>query len=282
MLIFDPSFLSLILFMLSKAKLQLILSLQQKKYRKEHHLFIVEGEKLVDELLQSSFSVHTIFATKPWLDEFSIKYKNKKEHFYEISENDLKKVSSLSTPNKVIALVHFKTHTIEIADLKSKLTLVLDGIKDPGNLGTMVRLADWFGIENIVCSNETVDLFNPKSIQSTMGSLFRVNVIYKDLENWITSYKAQTNNLVYGTLLHGETIYKKELLNNALLIIGSESHGISANLLPLIDEKIKIPSFNPNKTEGTVSGKIVSAESLNAAIAAAIVIAEFRRSFMSK
>jgi TrmH family RNA methyltransferase len=268
--------------MLSKAKLRLILSLHQKKYRKEHKLFIVEGEKLVDELLQSAYRLHTIFATKTWLDEVTVKYKIKRELLVEISENDLKKISSLSTPNKVLVIVHTENNTVEIAHLRSKLTLVLDGINDPGNLGTLIRIADWFGIDNIICSNETVDLYNPKTIQATMGSLFRVNVTYQDLEKWIPDYKAQTNNLVYGTLLHGESLYKKKLLNNGLLIIGSESHGISDSLLQLIDEKIKIPAFSENKTGENILGRKSGAESLNAAIAAAIVIAEFRRTVSEK
>lgn len=264
--------------MLSKSKLQFILSLQQKKYRKLNNLFIVEGEKLVEELLQSSFRIAAIYATKSWLDEFALKLGPLKDQLYEISESDLKKVSALSTPNKVLALVHPTENNIEIPDLKNFLTLVLDGIKDPGNLGTLIRIADWFGIKNVICSLDTVDLFNPKTIQSTMGSLFRVNVLYTDLTKWIIDYKKTNSNSVYGTLLQGDAIYSKKLNKNGVIIIGSESHGIGETLLPLIDEKIKIPSYNHFENDASEVPNS-GAESLNAAIAAAVVIAEFRRPY---
>lgn len=267
--------------MLSKPKIQLIQSLHQKKYRKQQGLFIAEGDKVVAELLQSSFRIHSIYATNSAFNENAMKSNSIIDRMYEVSDNDLKKISSLSTPNNVLAIAYIPEVTVEVEHLKNQLSLALDGINDPGNLGTIIRIADWFGVKNIICSTNTVDAFNTKTVQSAMGSLFRSNLFYTDLKDFITQYKSITSNKVFGTLLNGENIYQSKLSQNGLIVIGSESHGISNELLELIDEKIKIPSYSSILTAETKlinpTLKGSAAESLNAAIAAAIVLAEFRR-----
>ncbi|MEO8147291.1 MAG: RNA methyltransferase [Bacteroidia bacterium] len=254
--------------MLSKAKLQFIISLHQKKYRKSTGLFIAEGDKVVAELLQSSFRIHSVYALSEWFDENSVKLKRNKTIGDVISENDLKKISQLTTPNRVLAIAYVPDTNLSIAQLKNELLIALDDINDPGNFGTIIRTADWFGIKSIVCSTATADAYNSKTVQSAMGSLFRINVAYVDLKKWLSDYKLQTGNRLYGTTLEGKNIYNQKLDDKGVIIIGSESHGINAALLDEIDSLITIPSYS-----STGSG----AESLNAAVAAGIVLAEFRR-----
>jgi len=181
----------------------------------------------------------------------------------------LKKISSLTTPNEVLAICAIPENKLNVSELKNKLTLVLDDIRDPGNLGTIIRIADWFGIENIICSLETVDIYNPKVVQATMGSIARVNVFYEDLKTIFLEALTKNNFPIYGTVLNGENIFEKSLTSNGFIVIGNESNGISIELLPLINEKISIPTFSVNETN--------SVESLNAAIATAIVCTEFKR-----
>lgn len=185
-----------------------------------------------------------------------------------ISAKDLEKISALTTPQEIIAVAEIPSHDFKIELLKNSLTLVLDEIKDPGNLGTIVRIADWFGIPAIICSESCADIFNPKAVQATMGSLFRTRVFYKPLEE-VLKKSASLNVPVFGTVLDGENIYNAHLSSQGVIIIGSESHGISSALLPFITAKISIPSFSDSATK--------KADSLNAAMAAAIVCSEFRR-----
>lgn len=252
--------------MISKAQIKFINSLKQKKFRDEHGFFIAEGNKIIQDFISSGVEVNQIFSSVNF--QHSI-FSNQIE-VVRIKESELKKISSLVTPNQMLALCKVPNHIIDYKEIAAKLTLVLDDIKDPGNMGTIIRIADWFGIENIVCSNETVDCFNPKVIQATMGSIARVKIFYVDLISFFETMNQYQVN-VYGAFLDGDNIYQKKLSENGLLVIGNESAGISDKLNSHINEKIKIPSFSHLKSD---KGE---AESLNAAIATAVICSEFRR-----
>jgi RNA methyltransferase, TrmH family len=256
-------------YMISKNQVKLIRSLNVKKFREREALFIAEGEKIVNELFDSSFRIHSVYFTPEWKDGIREHRDLKKLH--EISEPDLKKISLLENPNKVLAIVHIPEMEINLKKIKEGFTLMLDDIQDPGNLGTIIRTADWFGIKNIICSKNTVDAFNPKVVQSSMGSLFRINFFYDDLRNVLTQIKNECQIPVYGALLTGENILNKKLNPQSVLLIGNESKGISGNLSNFIDEGITIPK--PGSS---------AAESLNAAVAASILCYEFCRQLQDR
>lgn len=254
--------------MLSKSQISFINSLKQKKYREEHQLFIAEGAKIVPELLNSTIVVKQVYATSEFLRNNVIPSTVER---FEIKENELERISGLTKANEVLAICETPNYVLENESLKGKLTLVLDDIKDPGNLGTIIRIADWFGIENIVCSSETVDAFNPKVVQSTMGSIARINMHYVDLVEFLSQQITNNQQLVFGALLEGKNIYSEKLSSEGLIVIGNESRGISDEVQKLITDKICIPSFSHYKSGGG------EAESLNAAIATSIICSEFRR-----
>lgn len=239
---------------LSKNQLKLITSLSQKKYRQKHKLFIAEGVKVVDELLNSSLKVNTIFTTGDYkITDSALKIET-------ISESELKKISQLKTPNKVLGLFEIpESNIIENDDL----TVVLDAINDPGNLGTIIRLCDWFGIQNLICSTDTVDCYNSKVVQASMGSLTRVSIVYTDIEQYL-NVSPKTN---YIADMDGEEVYKITLPKNINLIMGNEANGVSEKVRNLVNAKISIPRF----------GEIQATESLNVATATAILLSEFRR-----
>jgi len=239
--------------MLSKNQSKLITSLSQKKYREKHGLFIAEGVKVVRELLNSSIELAYLYATEEF-DEFA----NFAPHI--ISDKDLKKISNLKTPNKILGV--FKVPEQKVYK-DSGLILVLDAIKDPGNLGTMIRLCDWFGVEQLICSKETVDCYNAKVVQATMGSLTRVSILYKELVPFLKA----TSLPIYGALLNGENVYKAVLDYDAILVIGNESNGISNEVKDYVTKEITIPRF----------GNVQQTESLNAATATAVLLSEFKR-----
>ncbi len=240
--------------MITKNQIKLIVSLHQKKNRIENQMFIVEGEKGIRELLQSQFHLMHIYQTSSVFDDVDDGLKTI------ISESDLKKISALTTANNCLAI--FKI--IEYKPLEnSGLILVLDDIRDPGNLGTIIRLCDWFGINQLVCTPETVDVFNPKVVQATMGSLTRVAVNYQNIENFITN----CNMPIFGTFMEGQNIYKTNLPKNGLIIMGNEANGISKSIEKLVTDKLMIPRF----------GNIQKTESLNVATATAIILSEFLR-----
>lgn len=246
--------------MLSKNQIKFINALKQKKFREEHHLFIAEGNKIIHELLRSEIKIKQLYTTTNFISETNIPLSIE---CIEVKANEMERISALTTASEVLAVCEMPDHELNIDALKNKLTLVLDGIKDPGNLGTIIRIADWFGISNIICSNDTADIYNPKVVQATMGSISRVKVHYTDL---IELFKVQNLKLkVFGALLEGENIYAKKLPSEGFIVIGNESKGISETLLPYITDKISIPSFSSET------------ESLNAAIATAIICSEFRR-----
>ncbi len=251
--------------MLTQNKTKYIQSLQIKKIRQQNNCFIIEGEKMVMELLNSNFKTIELFALHDYIyhnNEIIIN----RCHVIEITERELKKISSLKTPNKVIALAEIPQHKLEPNSFES-LNIALDNIQDPGNMGTIIRTANWFGVKNIFCSHNTVDAYNPKVIQATMGVIFRTNIIYTDLK-YIIEKAENSGQCIYGTLLDGDNIYNSDLNNNGLIVLGNESKGISKPIQKLISNKIYIPDFPKGSTV---------TESLNVGIANAIVLAEFRR-----
>ena len=234
--------------MISKNELKYIQSLYHKKVRNEEAVFIAEGVKLVNELLQHNFPIRKIYATKDWVAPKEFVNTQIVEDF------ELEKMSNLSTPNFVLAVAEQKKLQHE-PDTNNGLILVLDGIQDPGNLGTIIRIADWFGITQIVASDDTADMYNSKVVQSTMGSIIRINVWYKNIQEWLSNVTVP----IYGALLNGKSIYETKPVKNGVLIIGNESKGIRENILPLVKNAITIPG-NGN------------AESLNAAVATGIIL----------
>jgi TrmH family RNA methyltransferase len=245
--------------MVSKNQIKTITGLQQKKYRKQHKLFFAEGIKVVQELLNSNFELYQLFTTE---DVF---FKVPKDRVELITEAELKKISALTTPNGCLAL--FVTPE-EKPVPNTGLIVALDDVRDPGNLGTIIRLCDWFGIAHLVCSEQCVDVFNPKVVQATMGSLTRVNVVYTDLE----AYLAKTKLPVFGTFMDGENIYETALPENGIIVMGNEANGISQAIEGKAGHRISIPRF----------GDLQQTESLNVATAAAIILSEFRRNFSGK
>ena len=236
--------------MISKNQIKFVRQLEQKKFRKKEHLFVAEGHKVVGDLLRAGFKAHSIFATNEW---------SHNGHAYqEVSEEELRKVSFLQHPQAVLAVFEIPNKEIESV---STLSLALDDVQDPGNLGTIIRIADWFGITTIYCSEGTADAWNPKVVQATMGSIARVNIVYTDLADVIL----QAQVPVYGTLLDGQNIYTHKLTSEGIIVMGNEGNGISPNIRQLITHKLLIPQFH----EGP--------ESLNVAIATAITCSEFRR-----
>ncbi len=261
--------------MLAKNEAKFINSLKLKKNRDQEGLFVAEGVKIVNDLLHSGMKVKTIYSSR----NFQLSIFNYHIDVIRIKESELKRISSLNSPNEVLAVCEIPHYNLDHAILGKQLSLVLDTIQDPGNLGTIIRIADWFGIESIICSPETVEVYNPKVIQATMGSISRVKVHYTELPAFMEAQQKQTKRgedfAVYGAALDGENLYETDLKAKGFVVIGNESRGISSDLLPFITHKICIPSFSLPLT-GLQAG-ISSAESLNAAIATAVICSEFRR-----
>lgn len=241
--------------MVSKNQIKLITGLQQKKYRNEHQLFLAEGVKVIQELLQSNIVLDHLFETESIFEAVPTAQKTL------IKEADMKRMSALNTPSSCLAVFHIPVP--KPIDFKG-LIVALDDIRDPGNLGTIIRLCDWFGVTQLLCSKETVDLYNPKVIQATMGSVSRVQVNYVDLATFIS----ETTLPVFGTFMDGKNIYKESLPSEGILIFGNEANGISPALEQKIKNRIAIPRF----------GNLQQTESLNVATATAIFLSEFRRS----
>ena len=240
--------------MVSKNQIKLISSLHQKKFRQLHKLFIAEGVKVIQELLDAHFEVVQIYATEPLFDA------NTSEKCSIISNDDLRKMSALAVANNCLAV--FKIPAARGFEEKG-LIVALDSVRDPGNLGTILRICDWFGVQQIVCSPDTVDLYNPKVIQATMGSIARVNCIYTDL----ISVLEKANLPIFGTFMEGNNIYKSEMPYEGIIVMGNEANGISSAVATLIKNKLAIPRF----------GTLQQTESLNVATATAIVLSEFCR-----
>lgn len=249
--------------MISKNKIKFIQSLSRKKEREESGFFIAEGEKLITELIKADYIIDTIISTD-YNNPLSHKTKNDS---ILVSESEMKKISLLKNPSPVLAIIKQPLNFNLPSELPPGLILSLDTIQDPGNLGTIIRLASWFGINTIVCSENCVDCYNPKVVQATMGAIAHVRLYYTNLLYFLTM-ALKENRTIYGTFLEGENIYKSNLENNAVIVMGNEGNGISPEVERLIKQKINIPAFSNNG---------ITIESLNVSIAAAIVCSEFRR-----
>ena len=235
--------------MITKTEIKLIKNLNSKKFRYLNKMFIVEGKKNVNELLKSNFKIKFLFATQDWIDS-----KNFKRDIKKVSQLELKKISNQKNPEQVLAVVEFKN---QILNNKSSV-VVLDQINDPGNFGSIIRTCDWFGVKSIVCSPKSVDMYNPKVIQSSMGSFFRVNIIYEDLTNYLSKVKGK----IFGSFLNGNEMKIGSFPKKFHLVMGNESNGISDEIKSLITEKLTIKNI----------GK--KADSLNVASATSILLYE--------
>ena len=240
--------------MLSKNQIKFIRSLKKKKFRQLNQLFLAEGVKVVNELLNSSFKLHKLYGTASFQNTFKI------NDLQIITEEELKMVSDFTNPNQVIGIFEIPQ---EKKPLDQGLTVALDDINDPGNLGTIIRLCDWFGVSQLICSNNTVDCFNPKVVQASMGSLTRIQINYVDL----SASLPQEQRVIYGTFLDGENIYNSKHDINSVLVLGNEANGISERIGELVQRKLTIPQFGDQQ----------QTESLNVATATAIFLSEFRR-----
>ena len=267
---------------ISKNQIKFIRQLEQKKFRRREGLFVAEGTKVVGDLL-AHYQPHSLFATQEWLVQHSSHLSLPTSHLYPVTDDELRRLSFLQHPQQVLALFPIPLSTDisltspldprplatngtqEPSPLTSELSLALDGIQDPGNLGTIIRIADWFGIRDIYCSEDTVDAWNPKVVQATMGSIARVNIKYISLSDLIDLLP--TDFPVYGTLLDGENIYTQALTPYGLIVMGNEGNGISPEIRQRVNHRLLIPSYRQDDT----------AESLNVAIATAITCSEFRR-----
>ena len=243
--------------MISKNQLKYIRQLEQKKYRRREGLFVAEGTKVVGDLLQR-YRPEAVFATADWQAPAGITPQL-------VTDDELRRISFLQHPQQVLALFPLPSVNSLPSSVNSELSLALDGVQDPGNLGTIIRIADWFGISTIICSEDTVDAWNPKVVQATMGSIARVNIIYNNLPDFLDSLPADFP--VYGTFLDGDNIYTQELTREGLIIMGNEGNGISEAVRAKVNRRLLIPDFHQGET----------ADSLNVAIATAITCSEFRR-----
>lgn len=252
--------------MLSKNKIKLIQSLNHKKYRDELGIFLVEGNKMVEEALRSGFSIQLLACTSEYA--FLHPEISSRSDEVMITDKDLiQKASLLQNPQDALAIVVKPANISPEINLEKELCLALDSIQDPGNLGTILRMADWFGINHVVCSENTVDVFNPKVVQASMGSLFRVKTHVASLTPFLKT-SVENKVPVYGTFLEGQNIYEQSLTPNGIIVLGNEGNGISAEAGKLVTHKLLIPTFSTHENK---------AESLNVAIAAAICCSEFRR-----
>lgn len=251
--------------MLSKHVTKIVQNLEKKKFREKYNLFKIEGEKLVQELLVSGLNIKTVIAYPAWLEKNHDRLEGLE--VVGVDEKEMHTISNFQSLPQVIALAEIPEHTFAEETVRNSLSLVLNGIQDPGNLGTILRLADWFGIRNVFCDCDCAGAFNPKCVQASMGAVFRVKVFYTDLTSLIKKYKSETFHC-YGTFLAGENIYTTALGTTGFIVMGNEGKGISPEIEPLVDLRLTIPSFadNPNSTE-----------SLNVGVASGIMLSEFKR-----
>lgn len=246
---------------LSKNKLKYIRSLKEKKYRSEYGTFVAEGNKLVCDLLPH-LSCQLLIATSEFIHGLDTSFRI--EEIIEVNDSQLSQASFLQHPQQVLAVFYQQEADTNI-EFEKELILALDGVQDPGNLGTIVRIADWYGIKHIFCSPDTVDIYNPKVVQATMGALARVNIQYMDLETFLS---ANSQVPIYGTLLDGKNMYEQEISTNGIIVMGNEGNGIRPEIRKQITQKLYIPNYPIGQQ---------TSESLNVSIATAIICAEFRR-----
>lgn len=248
---------------LSKNRISYIRSLERKKERSKDGVFLAEGTKVAGDLMSSSFHCRFVVAVKEWFDAHPEVQADEKCC---VSEEELQHVSLMKTPQQVLAVFEQRNDTLDAAVLSLSLCLALDGVQNPGNLGTIIRIADWFGIEHIVCSPDTADVYNPKTIQATMGALAHVHLYYRDLSDFFGSLNADVP--IYGTLLDGCNIYHETLTRNGIIVMGNEGRGIRPQTEKFINKRLYIPNYPEGR---------IATDSLNVAIATSVVCAEFRR-----
>jgi TrmH family RNA methyltransferase len=255
--------------MVSRQQIKRIRSLHLKKFRDELKLYLAEGLKLVEEvIINQPQNIEKILFTTKMSELFEKEFNLNAIDKVEISEADFQRISTVRTPQGILAVLKKPQAHISVPTIPDSLILALDRISNPGNLGTIIRLADWFGITDIICSPDTVECYNPKVVQATMGALFRMNLIYTPLEDFFLTAKKNSSIVVYGTSLMGSNIYKTQLQLPAIIVLGNEATGISKNVGSMIDHHLMIPNF---------SHAAEKSESLNVSVAAAIVCSEFRR-----
>lgn len=244
--------------MITKAEIQLVRSLADKRNRDREGLFVAEGEKLISEIRSSSLRIRRIYATDGLFSGPEVTI---------VSGKELERLTQLKTANNSLAVVEIPHHKLEIEALKGQLVLALDEVQNPGNLGTIIRLADWFGIRHILCSHTSADCFNPKVVQATMGAILRVRVHYTDLEKSLSEAR-NAGIPIYGTFLEGENLYETALTESGIILMGNEGRGVSPACAATVSRKLYIPPYPADRP---------SSESLNVAMATGIVCAEFRR-----
>ncbi len=244
---------------MTKAEIQFVRSLADKRARDTHGMFIAEGSKLVEEIQHSSWRIESVYTTRKELTGGNVTHIERKE---------MERISQLKTANDTLAVVHIPHYSLSMEELDNGLTLALDGVQNPGNMGTIIRLADWFGVKNIVCSAECADCYSPKVIQATMGAILRVKVHYVDDLAQLLQSAARRKVAIYGTLLDGDNIYAAELQDSGIIVMGNEGRGVSEECQQTITHSLFIPPYPTNAA---------TSESLNVAMATGIVLAEFRR-----
>ncbi len=252
--------------MIPKSKIKLIKSLEYRKFRAEHRLFVAEGNRMVTDLLRSKIAVSILYATETFLKEHSSILPSN-QHIVACSQEEIAAASHLRSPQEALLLCHLPEYSLQALDTDSQLVLCLDHIQDPGNVGTIVRVADWFGITDVVCSLNTADIYAPKAVQATMGSIARVRAHYTDLQAWLEP-QAGKDVAIMGTFLNGENLFGGRLPKSGIVVVGNEGNGISEAIAPLVSHRLTIPGGHPTG-EGP--------ESLNVALATAIFCAEFFR-----
>ncbi len=254
--------------MISKAKMAFIISLQKKKAREEEKLYVIEGDKLIKEYLMANESVKMLIAKPEFLNSIPSAHRSGINEIIPASYDELKKISSLKTPHNALAVIKMPDNKVEYSNLAEGLKVALDFVQDPGNLGTIIRAAAWFGIREIYCSENCVDVYNPKVIQATMGAIMHVKVFYTGLQELFL--KASEEKVrIYGAMLEGDSIYSHKLSETGIIFLGNESKGISENLLPFITDRIMIPKL---------TGPEPGIDSLNVSMAASVIFSEFTRS----
>ncbi len=243
-----------------KSEIQLVRSLADKRARVEYGLFLAEGDKLITELVESDFNVKKIYSLEGHFQGDNVEW---------VAPSEMSRISQLKSANSSVAVVEIPHYSLDVESLKDELTLVLDGVQNPGNLGTIIRLADWFGIKNIICSPTSADCYNPKVVQATMGAILRVKTFYCDLVKFL--HEAQSLDIpTYGTLLDGENIYNAPLSKSGIIVMGSEGQGVSEEVQALLSHRLLIPPFPADRC---------GSESLNVSVATSIICSEFRRRF---
>lgn len=257
--------------MISKNKVKFIISLQKKKVRDEEKLYVIEGDKIVREFLSAGITLSTLIAKPEFLGSLSSEMTRNVLEIEDVSYDDLKRISTLKTPHNAVALVPITEKHLDFSVIFKNLCVAIDSIQDPGNLGTIIRAAAWFGIKHIICSYDCVDIYNPKVIQASMGAMLHANVYNQNLKEFFIIAQAKEIS-IFGTFLEGDSVYSHKLDNKGIILLGNEARGISADLIPFVTYKIMIPKFSSAR---------LGIDSLNVGMAASVVFSEFMRRSVS-